>query len=60
MYFDFKEWLRFSVGAGNFGYCHRNPFKAFIRVLEHESIGMMKYDSLKEVYRTTNHFSNNR
>jgi hypothetical protein len=48
MYFDFKQWLRFSVSVPNFSCCKRNPFKAFIRVLEHESIGMSKYQRMKE------------
>lgn len=48
VYFDFKEWLRFSVTVPNFSCCRHNPFKAFIRVLEHESIGMGKYQRMKE------------
>lgn len=48
MYFDFKEWLRFTVSVPNVSYCYRNPFKAFVRALEHESIGMAKYNRLKE------------
>ena len=47
-FFDFKEGARFTVRAGNISACRRNPFKAFLRVLEHESIGMAKYDWLKE------------
>ncbi len=47
-WFDFKEGLRFSVGVANMSACYRNPFKAFIRVLEHESIGMQKYQQMKE------------
>lgn len=47
MYFDFKEGLRFSVQSGNFACCKRNIFKAFVRALEHESIGMAKYDQMK-------------
>ena len=52
MQFDFKEGLRFSVGAGNITSCERNIFKAIWRVLEHESIGMAKYDCLKEDTRS--------
>ena len=52
MWFDFKEGLRFSVGAGNITSCERNIFKAILRVLEHESIGMAKYDCLKEDTRS--------
>ena len=52
MWFDFKEGLRFSVMAGNISSCERNIFKAIWRVLEHESIGMAKYDCLKEDTRS--------
>ena len=48
MWFDFKEGLRFSVGVANVSFCYKNPFKAFIRVLEHQSIGMQKYQQMKE------------
>lgn len=51
-FFDFKEGVRFTVRAGNISVCRRNPFKAFLRVLEHESIGMAKYDWLKEDTRS--------
>jgi hypothetical protein len=46
--FDFKEGLRFSVGVANTSFCCRNIFKAFIKILEHESIGMQKYKQMKE------------
>lgn len=52
MWFDFKEGLRFSVMAGNISSCEKNIFKAIWRVLEHESIGMAKYDCLKEDTRS--------
>lgn len=48
LFFDFKKGLRFVVEAGNFTYCDRSLFKAFCKCLEHESVGMMKYDRLKE------------
>lgn len=51
LHFDFKEGLRFSVSVPNMGYCSRNPFTAVLRVLEHESIGMAKYNRLKEDVR---------
>lgn len=51
-HFDFKEGLRFSVTVPNVAYCHRNPFKALLRALEHESIGMGKYNRLKEDTRS--------
>lgn len=47
IYFDFELGLRFRAGAPNVSYCNRNPFKAILRLLEHESIGMCKYDALK-------------
>ena len=48
LYFDFIEGVRFTAMAGNISACRRNPFKALYRVLEHESIGMSKYDCLKD------------
>jgi len=51
MYFDFKEGLRFTASVANYSWCFKNPINALIRVLEHESIGMAKYDALKEEYR---------
>ena len=48
LYFDFKEGVRFTAMAGNISACRRNPFKALYRVLEHKSIGMSKYDCLKD------------
>ena len=47
MWFDFKEGLRFSVSLPNVSACYRNPFKAFMWVLEHENVKGMKYDDLK-------------
>ena len=51
-YFDFKEGARFRVNAGNISCCDRSLFKAFCRCLEHESIGMNKYDNLKDDLRS--------
>jgi hypothetical protein len=51
MCFDFKEGLRFTVSAPNVSWCYRNPLKALLRILEHESIGMAKYNKLKEDIR---------
>lgn len=51
-YFDFKEGARFTVSAGNTSFCSKSLFKAFLAVLEHESIGMAKYDWLKEDTRS--------
>lgn len=46
--FDFKKGLRFSAEVPNFSCCTRNPIKAILRVLEHESIGMAKYNKMKD------------
>lgn len=48
MHFDLKKGLRFSVTVPNFTICRRNPFKCIFRALEHESIGMGKYQRLKD------------
>ena len=49
--FDFREGLRFTASAANVSYCRNNPFKAIFRLLEHESIGMAKYQMLKDRVR---------
>lgn len=46
--FDLKDGLRFTAKVPNMSCCMRNPFKAMCRVLEHESIGMAKYNRLKQ------------
>jgi hypothetical protein len=51
MAFDFREGLRFCVSAPNVSWCYRNPIKALLKILEHESIGMAKYNRLKEDVR---------
>jgi len=51
MYFDFKEGLRFTATVPNAGFCYRNPFEAIAKALEHESIGMAKYNQLKDDIR---------
>lgn len=38
----------FSVQVNNIHFNERNIFVAFIRSLEHETIGMQKYTALKE------------
>ena len=48
MYFDLKSGLRFCVSTPNFSSTNRNPFTSIFRVMEHESIGMSKYDRIKE------------
>lgn len=52
--FDLREGLRFVASVPNVSHCCRNPFKAICRVLEHESIGMAKYDRLKSRVRKLN------
>lgn len=54
MHFDFKQGLRFSVSVPNYSYCTRSPFKCLLGVLEHESVGMGKYQRLKERTRDLN------
>ena len=46
--FDFREGLRFCVTVPNVSYTYHNPFKAIMKALEHESIGMSKYNRIKE------------
>lgn len=54
MWFDFKQGLRFSASVPNVSYCTRSPLKCLFRVLEHESVGMGKYQRLKERTRDLN------
>lgn len=49
--FNFKEGIWFSVKIPNAIYSRRNPFEAALRALEHESIGMAKYNHLKDRIR---------
>ena len=46
--FNFKEGLWFSTTIPNCAYGDRNIFKSIFRALEHESIGMAKYNRIKE------------
>lgn len=39
----------FCVSVPNYSVCRLNLVSAFLRVLEHESIGMSKYNRVKEV-----------
>ena len=41
----------FAVNVVNKSFCSRNPFKALIMALESETVGMAKYDKLKERVR---------
>ena len=51
MYFDFKNGLRFCASVPNFSTTNRNPMKSILRAMEHESIGMSKYNRIKEDIR---------
>lgn len=48
MHFDLKQWLRFSATVPNYSSCTRSPFKCLFNVIEHSSVGMGKYQRLKE------------
>lgn len=41
----------FQVSVANKTFSSRNPFKVLLRALESETIGMAKYDALKEAVR---------
>lgn len=51
-HFTFRDGLWFTVTVPNVSYGDRNIFKALFRALEHESIGMSKYNKLKEDTRS--------
>jgi len=51
-HFDLKEGLRYSVSVPNFTCCKRKLKDALLWAMEHESIGMAKYDGLKETIYT--------
>lgn len=53
-HFDFKEGLRYSVTVPNFSCCKRKLQDAMLWAMEHESIGMAKYNGLKERMYTAN------
>lgn len=46
--FDFREGLRYIVSVPNVSYCYPKLKDAMLRAIEHESIGMAKYNRLKE------------
>lgn len=48
-HFDFKDGLRYSVTVPNFTCCEKKLKDAILRVIEHESIGMSKYNGIKEL-----------
>lgn len=47
-HFDFREGLRYSVSVPNKSVCRRTIKQALIDMMEKESIGMGKYEGLKE------------
>ena len=49
--FTLKHGLFFSVSVPNYSVSLNNPLKAILKALEHESIGMAKYEKLKEDIR---------
>lgn len=51
IHFNLKDGLWFSATVPNFTCGDRNPFKSIMTILEHESIGMSKYNKLKEDIR---------
>lgn len=48
---SFKRGVFFAVSVANKSFCHINPFKALLMALESETVGMGKYDKLKERVR---------
>ena len=48
---SFKRGVFFAVNVANKSFCSANPFKALIMALESETVGMGKYDKLKERVR---------
>ena len=53
-YFDLKEGLRYSVTVPNFGCCKKKLRDAMLWAMEHESVGMAKYNGLKELVNSKN------
>ena len=49
--FSWKFGFSFVVQVMNKSFSYRNPFKALLAALESETIGMVKYDKLKERVR---------
>jgi len=49
--FTFRDGIWFTVRVPNKSFNNRNIFKALIAALESESVGMQKYDRLKEEVR---------
>lgn len=53
-HFDLKEGLRYSVTVPNFGCCKKKLRDAMLWAMEHESVGMAKYNGLKELVNSKN------
>lgn len=51
LHVSFRRGFFFAVNVVNKSFCSRNPFKALLRALESETVGMAKYDKLKERVR---------
>jgi len=51
LHLGFKHGFFFSVNVANKSFTSRNPFSALLAALESETIGMAKYDALKERVR---------
>ena len=49
--FSLRVGFMFSVSVMNKVFQHKNPFKALLVALESETVGMCKYDKLKERLR---------
>lgn len=51
LFISIKHGFFFSVAVTNKVFSSRNPFKALLLALESETLGMAKYDKLKERVR---------
>lgn len=51
LYIGWEQIFFFCVSVPNYSVNRRNLFSAVLRVLEHESIGMSKYNRVKEILR---------
>ena len=51
IFISLKHGIFFSVAVANKVFSSRNPFKALLLALESETLGMAKYDKLKERVR---------
>ncbi len=51
LHIGFEHGFFFSVSVANKSFTSRNPFSALLAALESETVGMAKYDALKERVR---------